>query len=212
MPTIYLKYIEVRILRRYVLIITLFLGVIVLGALTGLYIYKITNIEDKFQNLEIAEKEVIEDDCTAEYEYMEQIKSANAQKEKISPNARVITNIYYSECGHTAKDTDIVENKYINFTQEEFEKEYEDWEIEKFTKDEIILKKEKQGICNEHYIVKEKDGYLAIYSLDENEKETLQDITEISTQFLPNTDLVKLQEGIRAYGKESLYSLLEDFE
>ncbi len=198
-------------MKKGLLVLTIIL-IVIFGILTGMYIYKITNIKEETKDMEIAKQEIIEDECTEEYEYLEQIKATNAQKEKISPNAKIITKIYYDFCGHTVKDIDTVSEKYINLTKDEFAEEYKEWEIEKFSNDEIVLKKTKEGICNEHYIIKEKDGYVAVYSLDENENEILSDITEISTQFLPNTDLEKLQSGIRAYGKESLYSLLEDFE
>lgn len=194
------------------ILIPIILGIILFGFLTGLYIYKITSVDENKEDMEIANKEIVEDECTAEYELLEEIKAANAQKEKISPNAKLITKVYYDGCGHTVKNTDIVQQEHINLTEEEFAEEYEDWEISQFSRDEIILSKTEEGICNEHYIIKEKDGYIAIYSLDENDNETLEDITEISTVVLPNTDLVKLQGGMRAYGKESLYSLLEDFE
>lgn len=161
---------------------------------------------------DIAKVEKIEDECTLEYEHLEEIEQANAKEEKVSPNAKLITNIYYDECGHTVKKTSSIENKYINLTKEELAEEYKEWEIKEFTPEEIILYKEENGICNEHYIVGEKDGYVAIYSLDSNEEETLKEITEISTNFLPNTDIAKLQGGIKVYGRENLNSVLEDFE
>ena len=38
--------------------------------------------------------------------------------------------------------------------------------------------------------------------------------TEISTEFLPETDLLKMQseKGIEVFGKEELNKMLEDFE
>ncbi len=185
--------------------------IIVFGFLVGKYIYKISTFEDN-SNVEIAKSEKIEDECTAEYEYLEEIKEANAKKEKVSPNAKLTTNIYYDECGHTTKRTSNIENKYINLTEEELAEEYNNWEIKEFTPEEITLYKEEEGICDEHYIVRQKDGLVAVYSLDNKEKETLIETTEISTEFLPLTDSEKLKGGIRVYGRENLNSLLEDFE
>lgn len=185
--------------------------IIVFGFFAGKYIYKITTMEDE-SNLEIAETKKIEDECTLEYERLEEIKQTNANEEKVSPNAKLIRKIYYNECGHTVKSASNIEAKYINLLEEDFAKEYNDWEVKEFSSEEIILYKENPGICNEHYIVKEKDGYVAVYSLDNNEKETLEDITEISVSFLPTTDVAKLQGGIKVYGRENLNSVLEDFE
>lgn len=185
--------------------------IIVFGFFAGKYIYKITTMEDD-SDLEIAETKKIEDECTLEYERLEEIEQTNANEEKVSPNAKLITNIYYNECGHTVKRTSDIESRYINLLEEDFIQEFNDWEIKEFSSEEIILYKENPGICNEHYVVKEKDGYIAVYSLDNNEKETLEDITEISTLFLPTTDIAKLQGGIKVYGRENLNSVLEDFE
>lgn len=193
-------------MKKGLLVLTIIL-IVILGILTGMYIYKMTNIKEETPNIEIARQEDIEEERS--YQYLEQ---TNAQKEKISPNAKIVTEIYYDGCGHTVKSVNTVEDKYINLVEDEFSKEFEDWKVEKFLKDEIVLSMTKKGICNEHYVVREKDGYVSVYTLDENERERLEDITEISTQFLPSTDLGELQSGICVYGKEKLYSLLEDFE
>lgn len=67
-------------------------------------------------------------------------------------------------------------------------------------------------INNECYIVKDLDGYVAVYALDVNENEILQQKTEISTKFLTATDIAKLQYGVKLQGKENLNKLLEDLE
>lgn len=197
-------------MRKGLLALTIIL-ILVFSFFIGRYIYKMATLEE-IPSEDIAKVEKIEDECTLEYEHLEEIEQANAKEEKVSPNAKLITNIYYDECGHTVKKTSSIENKYINLTKEELAEEYKEWEIKEFTPEEIILYKEENGICNEHYIVGEKDGYVAIYSLDSNEEETLKEITEISTNFLPNTDIAKLQGGIKVYGRENLNSVLEDFE
>lgn len=62
------------------------------------------------------------------------------------------------------------------------------------------------------YIVKEKDGFIAIYTVDDNGKEILKEKTKISTEYLTQTDLIKIKDGIRANGREELNAVLEDFE
>lgn len=197
-------------MRKGLLALTIIL-ILVFSFFIGRYIYKIATLEE-IPSEDIAKVEKIEDECTLEYEHLEEIEQANAKEEKVSPNAKLITNIYYDECGHTVKKTSSIENKYINLTKEELAEEYKEWEIKEFSPEEITLYKEENGICNEHYIVKDNDGFIAVYSLDSNEKETLKEITEIATNFLPNTDIAKLKGGIKVYGRENLNSVLEDFE
>ncbi len=193
------------------LLILILILIIIFGFLLGKYIYKLATIKNEF-DMKIAEVENIEDECTAEYEYIEEIKQTNAKEEKISPNAKLITNIYYNTCGHTVKNVTNIENKYINLNEEQFAKEFSNWEVKEFSSEEITIYKEEKGICGEHYKVKDKEGLVAIYALDENENETLKKVTEIATQFLPLTDSEKLKGGILVCGKENLNSLLEDFE
>ena len=53
---------------------------------------------------------------------------------------------------------------------------------------------------------------MVIYTQDANGKESINEITEISTEYLTEDDKAKLKEGIKATGKEELNSLIEDYE
>lgn len=197
-------------MKRWVLVLIVML-IILFGFLIGKNIYTIVTFEEEL-NMEIAKTQEIEDECTAEYEYYEELEVVNAKQEKVSPNAKLVTNIYYDECGHTIKKINTIEDTCINLTQEELAEKYNGWEIKKFSPEEISLYKQETGICNEHYIIREKDGYVVVYSLDSNEDEILKQTTEIATEFLTATDIAKLQDGIKLYGRENLNSLLEDLE
>lgn len=89
---------------------------------------------------------------------------------------------------------------------------YSQWEVKGFSPNEIVLYRQLDGICREHYLIKELDGVIAIYVLDENESATLQEKTSIATQYLTESDLENIKQGIRANGKEELNSILEDYE
>ena len=62
------------------------------------------------------------------------------------------------------------------------------------------------------FCFKGKDGNVAIYRLDADNNEILSEMTEISTEYLTENDLEKLEQGIRAVGREELNSILEDYE
>ena len=66
--------------------------------------------------------------------------------------------------------------------------------------------------CGEHYIVRNKDGKIAIYRINENNEEELYEETEIAIDYLTETDKVNIQNGIRVNGNENLNQLIEDFE
>ena len=132
--------------------------------------------------------------------------------EKISPNATLVIKKHYKECGHTTKDYAEIPEELVNMNEEDTKENLFGWEIKGFSPDEIVIYKDVAGICNEHYVLKEKDGNIVIYVLDANEKETLSETTEISTEYLTENDLQELKRGIKAIGKEELNSILENYE
>ena len=100
----------------------------------------------------------------------------------------------------------------INCTKSDIEEKYTDWQIEKFSSNEVILYKEVDGECGEHYLVKEKDGKVVVYKILENGEEQEYETTQISTDYLTDTDKIEMQNGIRVNGKQELNQLIEDFE
>ena len=97
-------------------------------------------------------------------------------------------------------------------TEEQVKEQYPDWTLESFSNNQIIVSQEKDGYCGEHYVIRENDGVLAIYTLDENGNETWKEDTEISTMYLTEEDLKILNKGIEAIGDDQLHTVLEDFE
>ena len=62
------------------------------------------------------------------------------------------------------------------------------------------------------YILKQYEGVIAVYKINENEEEELYDITDIAITYLPQEDQEILKNGITVEGEENLNQLLEDFE
>ena len=155
-----------------------------------------TNTENKIEN-------VMKNDISIDI---------NSEEEKISPNATLILKKTYKECGHSIKDYAAIPEELVNLTKEELEEQYKDWKVEKFTPLDITLTKEIEGKCNEHYILKLKDGVIAIYEEKEDESEVLKEMTGISTEYLTENDKMELEKGIKVYGKEELNSMIEVYE
>ena len=51
-----------------------------------------------------------------------------------------------------------------------------------------MLEKEYSGICGEHYVLKEENGNVTIYKVDENKNETFYKNTDIATEYLADED------------------------
>lgn len=65
---------------------------------------------------------------------------------------------------------------------------------------------------NTHYLIKDQEGYICIYYLNEDNEELLYKKTNISTEYLSQKDVDDLAIGIEVIGIEELNKVLEDFE
>ena len=84
----------------------------------------------------------------------------------------------------------------------------------KFTPKEVTLHKEFEGTCGEHFTLKDENGLVVIYKVLADGTKQIYEKTEISTEFLPEPDLLQMQseDGIQLYSLEELNKVLEDFE
>lgn len=199
-------------MKKYTVIGIITVGVL-LGFLTGLYLYKINKID--YDGKEII-AETIEDDSTAiaklSDEELVSLVTTDSKEEKISPNCVIKLKVYYQVCNHIIETRKNIEEAQVNLTEEELNQKFSDWEIQRFTPNEIVLYKEVNEFCNEHFLLKEENGYIAIYKLDKNENEQFLQTTEISTDYLAEEDLTKIRSGIKVYTQKELNKTIEDFE
>ena len=63
-----------------------------------------------------------------------------------------------------------------------------------------------------HYIVRNKEGKMVIYEILENGEETEYELTDISIEYLTDTDKLNMEKGVRINGKQELKQYIEDFE
>lgn len=195
-------------MRNFLLVLTV-VTIFFVSFLCGYYIYKEKVAEDLPQQVtkQIAEATIVKSTNTFSPSLV-----TSTIEEKISPNATLVIKKYHGLCGHITKDYAEIPVEFVNMREEEFKNKLTDWEIKGFSPDEIVIYREVEDMCNEHYVLREKDGHVAIYVLDADNNEAISEITEISTEYLTEQDLQNLKNGIKATGKEELNSLLEDYE
>ena len=141
-----------------------------------------------------------------------EIVTTSSNEEKTSPNCIFTFKTYYKKCGHIKIEKNQIDEIMVNKTREDLKTIYKEWNIVTFRNDEVVLYKEEDESCGEHYVLKILDGYVAIYTIDENEKLMLKETTSILTKYLPKEDIEKLEKGIRVNGKEELNQAIEDYE
>ena len=188
---------------RKITIIIITIGII-LGFLIVIYLYN-TNQESK--NLIISEKE------EAKTETKKEDKEVSNQEKLITPNTKIIIKTYYKDCNHIIEESATPADEWINLNEEELSKQANNFTIRKFSPEEVVLYKEENGFCNEHYLLIEKNGYIEVYFLDEKgEMKFMTNIVDIATELLPEKDREELKTGIKVYGKKELNKKIEDFE
>ncbi len=166
--------------------------------------------------------EIVTDECVDETSNFEEIEieEANSSEEKTSPNCSLTMKRYYNECGHSncsltmkryynecghsIEEYSNLNKELVNKTKDEIQEVYSAWNIDKFSNNEIIISRSFESQCGEHYVVRDKDGKVVIYLLSGDGTESELQETQISTEFLTETDKIELQNGIRANGKQEL--------
>ena len=193
-------------MKKWIIITVIVIIIISLGIGFCIYLYRINKQNDFIEQVEELSKENnrrIEED---------NMLQATSNEEKTTPNTIFVIKKYYEKCGHTTSDYIDIPGDFINMTEDDIKDTCKEWQIKEFSSGQVVLFKYENGFCNEHYVLKEEDGVINVYIIDENGIETIKEKTDISTQYLPQTDRISLKNGIYIYGNEELYSALEDYE
>lgn len=196
-------------MKKAIWFIVIAIMAVVIGFIIQIYIFR----PKKEDNILIAENNVNTSILeNINYPKVEEI-TTNAREEKISINTAITQIIYYNKCNHQIQNTIKDVKKYINMNKEQLQNEFPKWEIKEFNPERVVLYKEEEDFCNEHFLVKNEDGFVTIYTIDNNEQILeLLNKTEIAVEYLTKVDQDNLNNGIIIYTKQNLNKLIEDFE
>lgn len=138
--------------------------------------------------------------------------SIETTEEKISPNAELTEVVFYKKCGHEIAKSEKVPTDIVNFNEKEFEEKYKEYQVEEFSDKQVSIYSEVDKMCPEHYKIGVAEGVINIYRKDENGEDELYEMTNISLEYLPQEEQLKLENGIDVLGDEELNSVLENLE
>ena len=203
-------------MKKSAILMFLIIIICITGIVLGVLIFhKKSDKKIAMQENKNNTQENIIDDCNDEYLMLQNTENeveASSSEEKISPNCIITLKRYYKECGHTINEYISIPQNLVNKTEDDLRNEYLTWKIEKFSNSQIILSKEFDNNCGQHFILKTNDDKIVVSLLDENNQETFFENTNISTQYLPEEDKVQLQNGVKVNGLENLNEMLENYE
>ena len=193
-------------MKKTIIILTSIFFIVALGVFIGVRIYD-NNLQEKyntaFDNNMIMPKEGIE---------VQALEASNIGEVKTTPNTLIIYKTYYTKCKHYVQEYKDIDASLVNLKKEEFKEKFKNWDIDKFSSEEIEVSKEEEGFCGQHYKLKLENSTIVIYKVGEDGVETEYEYTGITTEYLTEEDILKLAEGIYVYGKENLTSTIEDYE
>lgn len=198
----------VKKMKKY--IISAAILALMLSFILGLYLYKLNRENEKIAfDTKYGEAQV--ENILKEAENL--IQETSKDKNITTPNTKIIEKKYYKDCDHLVEEKNKINPNLVNKDESEIQTQYIGWEIQKFSQNEVVVYKEVNDFCDEHYLLKDVEGEIVVYRLDKYNvpKEVMQE-TGIQTKYLSEIDVENLKEGIKVCGKEKLSLQLEDFE
>lgn len=128
----------------------------------------------------------------------------------ILSGAVIIMEKKYTACKHIIKKQIDAPADMAGLTEFQLKLAYKDWMVKKFTPSEIILYQEVQSKCPNHFILKEKDGFVSVYYQTPVNGITLKEVTPIPVSNLRSEDRKRLETGMNIESQEELAQALED--
>lgn len=191
----------------------IFLGILVfiVSVCVGfLYTNLFYNVESKED--QAFETNNIEDFASVNYTRLQTLEASSEDEDKISPNTNFAVKQYYDECGHFTFKYEPLPKELVNLSRQEVEDYYDDYEVEEFDNKNVVITKEINGLCDEHFFITLGNEHIEVKKLNTDGSFSPYLETEISKEYLPAEDIEKLQEGIYIFGSGLINSVLEDYE
>ncbi|WMM26844.1 BofC C-terminal domain-containing protein [Tissierella sp. MB52-C2] len=135
---------------------------------------------------------------------------------RISPNTFIEERIHHTACDHVITKVNAATEEFVNMNKDEIvdylEENYPNKKLISFSSSKITLGITKNHLCENHYIVGEKDDLIAIFKVNENGQRVLENVLiDHPISILMEVDQQKLIEGIVVDSEDELSEVLENF-
>jgi len=130
---------------------------------------------------------------------------------KIIPGTKIIYEYYYPADGETEVIEESAPYFMLGLTFKELQEYYDVWQIEHFSSEKVVMRRNVYGEREQKYIVGIKDGYVAVFYDIDIDDELVREITNIFAGALPDEEQKRLKKGIKVVGESNLNSILQDY-
>ncbi|AOT72811.1 BofC C-terminal domain-containing protein [Geosporobacter ferrireducens] len=167
---------------------------------------------DTKENTEKQEPDYPPEEVEMPYEIEEPVAN---QDNIITNNTRFLLRTYFEKTRDTITRENKIPSEMIGKSLEEFsiylQNAYSEWDIRELNKDLVELYRIKDAISPNHYIVKQSNGFIAIFNVDEEGNPILLEQTNIPVSALTEVDREKLKQGIVVKGMDGVNQIIEDY-
>ena len=126
----------------YIIIISICLAMVIYG-IVGLLKINSSKYNEELSRIEIMQNTSANTEKTV---------STVSQEKKVLPTTKFALKKFYDECSHFEYEEAELPIELVNLTRQEIEDYYDDWEVEEFSEKKLVLCKEINGYCNEHFL------------------------------------------------------------
>lgn len=133
----------------------------------------------------------------------------NIQEVRLKPEAKMIYVTFYTGCGHEVRHEEPLDARFSGFTRQQLEKEINDWKIESFAPDEVVLRKQVDGVCDDHYYIGLDSGYVTLFRGIPGVRSDIMEKTDILADTLREEDRVMLENGLIIKSREEFLQIRE---
>ncbi|KXZ39417.1 BofC C-terminal domain-containing protein [Alkalithermobacter thermoalcaliphilus JW-YL-7 = DSM 7308] len=121
----------------------------------------------------------------------------------------------FTKCNDVVEKTENIPDQLVGADEENVKKyiksNYPAWNLIEFDQNMIVLFREINSYCQDHYEIGQEEGKLVIYKYDEEGRKQVVEKTEYPIEHLPEIDQEKIKNGIVVNSLEEVNQLLEDF-
>lgn len=199
---------------EYLFIMIALISGVSIGLYTGISYNPKANISLEVQDVPSADKEVVrpvQDIVISKVQDEKDVVEVVMSEVKITPYTQLVIKKNYKKCGHDSLDAMTVPIELINFSKDDLQEKYEGWKIEMFSEEQVILSRNIDSNCDEHYMIKEQDGKVFVYKeLTENKLNLLERL-DLNVELLTEEDRESLKSGVKLYGSEDLANWKENY-
>lgn len=127
-------------------------------------------------------------------------------------NTLMVFKTYYTKCKDERIEERRAEDSEIGLNRQEIKAKFPNWEVREFSSPQVILTKELNEYCPNHFILKAKDGIVVIYlpSDEENTERNIEKTQSINN--LPSHVQEEIRKGLVLDSLEEVEYFMESLD